>query len=263
MIRRHLNYANVVATFALVFAMSGGALAASHYLITSTKQIKPSVLKSLAGKAGPAGPAGANGAAGPAGPAGGTGPAGGPGPAGNDGSNGKSVVAALEGKSAGSHCKEGGSNFEVEGSGAKTYACNGKEGPQGPSGIMSSLEPEQSEHGVYAIRGEGGNGEGYATISFPIPLKETLEEADVHLVEEGKKGPAKECEEGSSAEPKAAPGNLCVYEVASGEQQSPFTINPEVPELNGTTGVGKSGVLLRFVNLAGGSSVYGVWVVTQ
>jgi hypothetical protein len=28
--RRHLNYANVVATLALVFAMSGGALAASH-----------------------------------------------------------------------------------------------------------------------------------------------------------------------------------------------------------------------------------------
>jgi hypothetical protein len=46
-IRRHLNYANVVATMALVFAMSGTALAAKHYLISSTKQIKPSVLKSL------------------------------------------------------------------------------------------------------------------------------------------------------------------------------------------------------------------------
>jgi len=29
-IRRHLSYANVVATMALVFAMSGGALAATH-----------------------------------------------------------------------------------------------------------------------------------------------------------------------------------------------------------------------------------------
>jgi hypothetical protein len=35
-IRRHLSYANVVATMALVFAMSGSALAAKHYLITST-----------------------------------------------------------------------------------------------------------------------------------------------------------------------------------------------------------------------------------
>lgn len=65
--RRHLNYANVVATFALVFAMSGGALAAHHYLINSTKQIKPSVLKSLKGKTGKTG---ATGAAGPQGPAG-------------------------------------------------------------------------------------------------------------------------------------------------------------------------------------------------
>jgi hypothetical protein len=30
--RRHLSYANVVATLALVFAMTGGAFAASHYL---------------------------------------------------------------------------------------------------------------------------------------------------------------------------------------------------------------------------------------
>lgn len=56
--RRHLTYANVAATLALVFAMSGGALAASHYVITSTKQIKPSVLKELKGKPGPPGPTG-------------------------------------------------------------------------------------------------------------------------------------------------------------------------------------------------------------
>jgi hypothetical protein len=45
--RRHLTYANVAATLALVFSMSGGALAAKHYLIDSTKQISPKVLKSL------------------------------------------------------------------------------------------------------------------------------------------------------------------------------------------------------------------------
>jgi hypothetical protein len=46
-IRRHLSYANVVATLALVFAMGGSAIAAKHYLITSTGQISPRVLKKL------------------------------------------------------------------------------------------------------------------------------------------------------------------------------------------------------------------------
>src|ERR1700712_1050053 len=45
--RRHLSYANVTATLALVFAMSGGALAAKHYLVTKTNQISPKVLKSF------------------------------------------------------------------------------------------------------------------------------------------------------------------------------------------------------------------------
>jgi hypothetical protein len=82
--RRHLNYANVVATFALVFAMSGGALAAKHYLINSTKQINPKVLKKLkgnTGKTGPAGPAGTPGAAGKEGPQGKEGAKGAPGSA--------------------------------------------------------------------------------------------------------------------------------------------------------------------------------------
>ena len=49
--RRHLSFANVAATLALVLAMSGGAYAAKHYLITSTKQIKPSVLAAAARQA--------------------------------------------------------------------------------------------------------------------------------------------------------------------------------------------------------------------
>ena len=49
---KRLTYANVAATLALVLAMSGGALAASHYLINSTKQINPKVLKKLKGATG-------------------------------------------------------------------------------------------------------------------------------------------------------------------------------------------------------------------
>jgi hypothetical protein len=81
-LRRHLNYANVVATLALLFAMSGGALAAKHYLVNSTKQINPKVLRRLrgnAGRTGARGLPGTNGLVGSAGPAGAQGP---PGPQG-------------------------------------------------------------------------------------------------------------------------------------------------------------------------------------
>jgi hypothetical protein len=248
MIRRHLNYANVVATFALVFAMSGGALAASHYLISSPKQIKPSVLKSLTGKAGPAGAAGANGATGPAGPTGPGGPQGaagtnGTGTNGTDGTNGK------EGK-------------------------EGKEGPPGPT-EFKVLPSGQSEHGVLGFTGEEGEVEGYKTLplSFSIPLPAAIEEAqeatNVHVVEYGETAP-EECEEGTLAEPKAAPGNLCIYihslsGAVIGNHNNPgkeITYNPESESGLGV-GVGRSGALLSiYRNTTEQTVVRGVWVVT-
>lgn len=84
-VRRHLSYANVVATMALVFAMGGSAIAAKHFLITSTGQISPKVLKALEAKiaskvkpgvAGKEGATGREGAAGKAGAEGKGGPEG-------------------------------------------------------------------------------------------------------------------------------------------------------------------------------------------
>jgi hypothetical protein len=79
---RRLNYANVTATLALVFAMSGGAVAAKHYLLSSTSQISPKVLKKLKGVTGRTGATGPAGPPGPAGRAGSAGSAGGEGPRG-------------------------------------------------------------------------------------------------------------------------------------------------------------------------------------
>ncbi len=71
---KRTSYANVAATAALVLALGGGsAFAASHYLITSTGQIKPSVLRSLHGHRGYRGYRGYSGATGPPGAAGATG----------------------------------------------------------------------------------------------------------------------------------------------------------------------------------------------
>jgi hypothetical protein len=62
-----INYANVTATLAIMFSMSGGALAANRYLLNSTKQISPKVLNKLKGKTGATGPRGPRGPAGPTG----------------------------------------------------------------------------------------------------------------------------------------------------------------------------------------------------
>ncbi len=84
-IRSWPAYANI-ATLALVVATTGGTLAATHYLITSTTQISPKVLKALKGKTGPAGEPGPQGEAGAAGAAGEAGSGGETGPEGKEGS---------------------------------------------------------------------------------------------------------------------------------------------------------------------------------
>jgi hypothetical protein len=227
-IRRRATYANVVATLALVFAMSGGALAAARYIITSTKQIKPSVLTAIAKQA-----KGATGAAGPAGPAGQAGQAGPQGVPGATGTNG-------------------------------TNGVNGKEGPPGPT-EFKALPSGQSEHGVWGFKGDPGEGEEFLPISFAIPLKEALTSAHVVLVGPKATGPAKECESGTSAEPKAAPGNLCIYEIVA-EPATPeeeFAINPEEKSRVELQGAGKSGTILHWEGLSTETLAYGVWVVTQ
>jgi hypothetical protein len=96
-----MSYANVVATMALVFAMGGTAVAAKHYLITSTSQIKPSVLKKLKGNTGAKGATGVQGATGQgaAGAAGAQGPVG---PEGRQGPEGPGAVLVSVSVAAGS-----------------------------------------------------------------------------------------------------------------------------------------------------------------
>lgn len=84
--------AMVVAVAALVVASTGSAIAAKHYLITSTTQISPKVLKQLRGAQGPAGPAGAAGKNGTSGTSGSNGANG---SNGVNGTNGVGTIAVL------------------------------------------------------------------------------------------------------------------------------------------------------------------------
>lgn len=68
--RRRVSPATCIALVALFFSLAGTGIAASRYLITSTSQIKPSVLKQLQGARGPQGPQGSQGPTGPQGFAG-------------------------------------------------------------------------------------------------------------------------------------------------------------------------------------------------
>ncbi len=166
-IRKHLTYTNVVVTLALVFAMSGGAYAASRYVLTSTKQISPKVLKALQGKAGAggaqgvAGPAGATGPVGAQGPAGGSGEKGEKGDPGAPGTPGTSVTA--KGIAPGGECEAGGVKLTPGGK-----VCNGS-----PWTAGGTLPKGRTESGAYAsamIENAFHVVEGRAAISFVIPL---------------------------------------------------------------------------------------------
>jgi hypothetical protein len=141
-LRSRLTYANVVATLALVFAMSGGALAATHYLITSTKQISPKVLKKLEGREGAAGATGKEGAAGKAGANGASG---------SNGSNGEGVTVSSINPGEPACSRLGGAKFAA--GGKEATACNGKAGTNG-------LEGEKGAPGESVTSKEFSDAEG-------------------------------------------------------------------------------------------------------
>jgi hypothetical protein len=234
-IRGRVSYASVAATLALVFAMSGGAYAASRYVITSTKQIKPSVLKQLKGAAGAAGAKGAAGATGATGPAGATGATGATGPAGQ----------AVEGK-------------------------EGKEGAKGEKGAAGSpwpgggvLPAKATETGSFAYQDPANEAGGnvFISLSFSIQLKSELESTQVEIVKEGQTGT--HCT-GSAAEPTAPEEFLCVYIAKEPEGGDVASYNIKNPA-TGTVSAARAGAILG-VALRGEEGVkvflYGTWAVT-
>jgi hypothetical protein len=171
--KRHMTYANVAATLALIFSMAGGAFAASHYLITSTKQIKPSVLAQLRGLRGLAGPAGSAGSQGREGVAGldqitqvaAPGPQGPAGPAGA----GLRGVAGPEGQ--GVTGPTGPGVGATGPTGEKGSGSTGATGPSGPAGGPAGPTGEKGPTGPPGTGGTGGTGGGGPTNEECIEVK--------------------------------------------------------------------------------------------
>ena len=272
MLRGRISVAGVVAMVAVVLAMSGGAFAATRYLITSTKQISPKVLKQLKGNTGAAGAKGAAGAAGAAGPQGPQGTAGANGANGSSGSNGVSVTSK-EIKAGEAGCeKRGGAEFTS--ASGKTTACNGKEGSPWTAG--GTLPAGSTETGTWGARfpriSEGGQKEVATpvSISFTIPLAAALSETQVHYVTLAEQAtPSAECP-GSAEDPKAAEGELCIYEgaIVEGEGTTELRVSVIAPptSLGNPEGAGTTGAI-AFVDFAGAdeeetSKLQGDWAVS-
>lgn len=150
--RRRFSYANVAATLALVFSMSGGALAAKHYLISSTKQISPKVLAKLKGRQGTKGPTGATGPAGTAGVKGEKGETGEPGP--SHAYSAEGTATAEVKVPAGSYVVDGGGWFNIHNG---THAGNVECTLNGPEGEIDSGFTSVPTEGWNFIGGKYGD----------------------------------------------------------------------------------------------------------
>jgi hypothetical protein len=141
-LRNRFGIPGVISVIALVFAMFGGAYAASN----SSGGGKATV--SAKAKAGPRGKTGKTGPAGPAGPAGSAGAKGDAGAAGAAGTPGTSVTSTPLSIGNGT-CPEGGAEFKV-GASTPTHACNGEEGSNGADGktVLSDIGPPSTGTGT-------------------------------------------------------------------------------------------------------------------
>jgi hypothetical protein len=259
---KHLTPSTVIAFAALVFALTGGAFAAtggpgaggnshngSHATLTASAAKAKAAPKGKAGPRGPAGakgatgatgPAGAAGTAGPAGPAGPTGPAG----VGTPGAPGTQGIQGIQG-------------------------IQGEKGPPGTTGFTKTLPSGESEHGTWAVSALPGSselGESAATsISFPIALAEGSEAVIVPPETPEANDPAG-CA-GTVAEPHAEPGKLCIFVniernvLKNGEKPILSVLTPETVPLS--EGAGPAGAVMLIPAEKPGTIVaFGAWVVT-
>ncbi len=205
------------------------------------------------GKTGPAGPAGPQGPAGPAGPAGAKGDAGAAGAAGASGTS----VTNNKLNPGNANCAEGGAELKV-GAGTPTYACNGEEGPPGPSCNASGeclLPVGATETGVWSFQKFDNLGSYRQSISFPLRLTAAPNSIVVGEADSGTPGAVAGCP-GTAAEPKALSGNFCLYVSFEGNIETTSPAPPADP----TSG---TAFLFSFLEPANPVGARGTWAVTR
>ena len=255
-LRNRFGIPGVISVIALVFAMFGGAYAASN---TSGGGKATASAKAKKGPRGPKGAKGDTGPAGPSGPVGPAGPAGPKGDAGAAGSNGTSVTSKTVPPSSATCNHNGGSEF-TSASGTTT-ACSGEEGEKGDEGEPwtdgGTLPPGATETGEWGTYG-GVVGNLTIPMQFNIPL---ASEPTTTFLKEGESS-ATGCPGISNGLPTAEPGHFCIYTVYE-EEVTPVGIFHADPSSGVfVLGASKVGALLRTACGAVYCSEAGVWAVT-
>jgi hypothetical protein len=215
----------IVAILALVVALGGTAYAAAKLNSVQKKEVVK-IAKKYAGKNGVPGAQGAPGTPGVQGPKGDAGTKGENGAPGQDGQD-------------------------------------GQDGNPGEAGVCSASKPEcvmppgatlTGVWGASSIGSESGVNELYAPVSFPLRHSGGLNAVNV-VQENGT--PTTACP-GSAENPKALPGNLCIYIGSNGLENANFGGNIRVDDEH-------SGVILdiEIVDTTVGAFAHGTWALTQ
>jgi hypothetical protein len=256
-IRKHLTPSTLIAFMALIFALTGGAFAATSSnrggrgsnssTLTASAAKSKSTSKAKAGPRGPAGPAGKAGAAGTPGAAGPTGPAGatGPGgPAGGVGPVGPTGVTGPQGPQ-----------------GEK-----GKPGPPGETGATGSpwtaggvLPAGSTEKGTWStVYTATAAGQAMSSaISFTIPLEA---EPEAHYIKLGETPPTG-CS-GTVEKPEAAAGNLCVFVESESPKTTEYSVDGKFPS-HYLVGTSANGSVVAVQSTEEGTiQGFGTWAVT-
>jgi Collagen triple helix repeat (20 copies) len=218
----------VVAVMALIVALAGTAVAANKLFTKNQEKQIVKIAKKYAGKNGKDGAPGPAGAQGPKGDTGAKGDPGAPGPEGEAGS---------------------------------------------PWTAGGTLPSQATETGTWTL-GQSVPAESnyFLPLSFPIPLSAPLEgQSHVHYINAagkevigGNEVTSSACL-GSVTQPKATPGNLCVYEtfVFNANIKSESIANPSVFELGSfPVGAGRAGATLVVGTTSGTAVAAGTFAVT-